>query len=161
MRGVHLFAGVLAAVLLADAGCSSARRDASGSTAAATATVAPRAHQRNVAAPANPDLGTVIERFYQQIEGEHWRFAYAMLSPRYRATLTPEEFQRRYDVLLSPDVTAQQLGGSTVVVRIDAKDRADRTRAIHLEETVKLAWDGEQWTIDRIERRSVSAASTR
>jgi hypothetical protein len=158
MRGVRLLSLTAAAALLIAAGCGTPHRDAAASPGASAA---PRAQGNAVPAPKNPDLGTVMERFYQQVEGDHWPFAYAMLSPRYRATLTQTQLEERYARLVSPDVTLRQLDDTTVVTRIDAKDRADRTRAVHLEETVKLAWDGEAWTIDRITRRDLGAASTR
>jgi hypothetical protein len=152
MRGV--LAGMMLAVLVA-AGCSAPRRDAS------TFLGTPVRRHHHAAAPKNPDLGTEIESFYQLVEGERWSYAYAMLSPRYRATLTQAQFERRYGSLVAPDVTAQQLDSSTVVAHIVAKDRADRAHTLHLEETVKLGWNGEQWTIEKITRRRLGAASTR
>ncbi len=113
--------------------------------------------QRHVAAPANPDLATVMERFYQQVEGRHWKFAYAMLSPRYRGTLRDSAFVERYVDLDNPDVRLQQKTDRVVIATLDGHDRTDRSRRRTFEETVTLAWDGEQWVIDDIRRRNLSA----
>ena len=145
---------VLGALLVFVAGgavaCGPDRR--TGTENAATA--APRAHRP---APGDPDLSAVTERYYELVEGAHWPYAYAMLSPRYRATLSEAEFERRYAVLAGLDVHARQATASTVVTRIDAKDAADRTRARRYEETLTFVWDGEDWKIDRIARREITA----
>ena len=112
-------------------------------------------------APVNPDLGTVMERFYQQIEGAHWPFAYAMLSPRYRATLDQDRFVALYDRYADLDVSLRQYGDRVVVARLGAKERGSPPRAHRFEETTTLAWDGEDWKIDRIARREVRPAGTR
>ena len=123
-------------------------------------TVAPAA-QRRAPAPANPDLGTVMERFYQQVEGAHWPFAYAMLSPRYRATLDQDRFVALYGRYADLDVSLRQFGDRVVVATLAAKDRDTPPRAHRFEETTTLAWDGEDWKIDRIARREVRPAGTR
>jgi len=97
-----------------------------------------------------------MERFYQYVEGAHWPFAYAMLSPRYRATLSQDDFVHRYDRLADADVALRHMPGTVVTARIDGVDRADRTRRVHFEETVRLVWDGEQWAIDAIARRDAA-----
>ena len=125
----------------------------SGGSAGSSATSAPHAHRP---APADPDLTAETERYYQLVEGAHWPFAYAMLSERLRAKLSEPQFERRYTVLVAPDVNARQAGPTTVVTRIDAKDSGDRTRARRYEETLSFVWDGEEWKIDRIARREVS-----
>jgi hypothetical protein len=112
-------------------------------------------------APANPDLGTVMERFYQQIEGAHWPFAYAMLSRRYRASISQDRFVAQYSAFGELDVSLRQYGDRVVVATIGAKERGTPARARRFEETTALAWDGEGWTIDRIVRRDVSRAGTR
>ncbi|MEA2688855.1 MAG: hypothetical protein QOD51_1462 [Candidatus Eremiobacteraeota bacterium] len=144
----RLSLGAVAAVLLV-AGCGPAHHAA----ADGSASTAPQAHRR-APAPANPDLGTVAERFYQYVEGSHWQFAYAMLSARYRATVTHDELMHRYENLADADVALRHTPGTVVTARLDAVDRNDRSRKLHVEETVKLAWDGEQWTIDDITRRT-------
>ncbi|HWT04227.1 MAG TPA: hypothetical protein VN224_00590 [Xanthomonadales bacterium] len=123
-------------------------------------TVAPAAHHR-APAPANPDLGTVMERFYQQVEGAHWPFAYAMLSPRYRASLTQDRFVALYDRYTDLDVSLRQFGDHIVVATLGAKERGSPPRAHRFEETTTLAWDGEDWKIDRIARRDVTRTGTR
>ena len=145
---------VLALAVAGACGCASPRERAS----VAAETVAPHRH---APAPANPDLGTVMERFYQQVEGAHWRFAYAMLSPRYRAALDQDRFVARYDRYTDLDVSLRQYGDRVVVATLGAKERAGPPRAHRFEETTTLAWDGEDWTIERIVRREVSSASTR
>ena len=152
MRGYVRFT-VVAAVLCA-ASCGPARHvDANGG-----ATAGPQAH-RGAPAPANPDLGTVTERFYQYVEGGHWQFAYAMLSRRYRATLTQNDLKQRYESFSNADVALRHAPGTVVTARLDAIDRNDRSRKLHADEIVKLAWDGEQWTIDDIVRRAASATA--
>jgi hypothetical protein len=147
---------VALALVVVSAGCTPARTTLSASTE----TVAPAA-RHHALAPANPDLGTVMERFYQQIEGAHWPFAYAMLSPRYRAALDQDRFVARYASFADLDVSRRQDGDRVVVATIGAKERGTPPRARRFAETTTLAWDGEDWKIDRIERRELSAASTR
>ena len=137
-------------------GCASPRVHADVSRGIATA-----AAHRHAPAPANPDLATVMERFYQQVEGAHWPFAYAMLSPRYRGTLDQERFVAQYDRYTDLDVSLRQSGDRVVVAALGAKDRGSPPRAYRFEETTTLAWDGEDWKIDRIARRDVSRAGTR
>jgi hypothetical protein len=156
MQAKRVMVVAVLAVLVAAAGCTPRRmhREISGGT------VAPAA-QHHAPAPANPDLGTVMERFYQQVEGAHWPFAYAMLSPRYRATLDQSGFVALYDRYTDLDVKLRQFGDRTVVAMVAAKERAIPQRARTFEETTTLAWDGEDWKIDRIARREVRPAGTR
>jgi hypothetical protein len=149
MRGFGLVrAAVGAAVSLVVAvtavACGPDHRAASAPSATAAA---PRAHRPP---PSDPDLSGVTERFYELVEGAHWPFAYAMLSTRYRASLTEAAFEKRYASLIAPDVKARQVGATTVVTRIDAKDASGRSR--RYEETLRFTWDGEDWKIDRIAR---------
>jgi len=143
------------AALVGAAGCGPAR---DAHTIAAT--VAPAAH-RHAPAPANPDLATVMERFYQQVEGAHWPFAYAMLSPRYRASLNQDRFVALYDRYTDLDVSLRQYGDRVVVAMLGANERGSPPRAHRFEETTTLAWDGEDWKIDRIARRDVTRTGTR
>jgi hypothetical protein len=149
MRGFRLApvavaAALAVAVAVTAVACGPEHRAAS---AVSATTAAPRAHRP---APSDPDLTGVTERFYQLVEGAHWAFAYAMLSPRYRASLTQAEFEQRYSSLIAPDVKARQVRATTVVTRIDAKDASGRSR--RYDETVGFVWDGEEWKIDRITR---------
>ena len=112
-------------------------------------------------APADPDLAGVMERFYQQVEGRHWRFAYAMLSAQYRAGRSEAELRNRYDELADLDVNLRQRTDRIVVARLVAHDRLDRARVRAVDETVTLAWDGGQWVIDAIRRRDVPLARAR
>lgn len=146
MRAARLLPVVIVAAMLAG-GCGPSRHAAE--TAAGDASPA---HVR-ATAPANPDLGTVMERYYQYIGGRHWQFAYAMLSPRYRATLSQDAFVARYEDLADADVAIRHRPGTVVVAQLDGVDRKDRSRRVHVLEVVKLVWDGEQWTIDDIARR--------
>jgi hypothetical protein len=123
-------------------------------------TVAPAAH-RHANPPANPDLATVMERFYQQVEGAHWPFAYAMLSARYRASLNQDRFITLYDGYTDLDVSLRQYGGRVVVAMLGAKERGNAPREHRFEETTTLAWDGEDWKIDRIARRDITRTGTR
>jgi len=119
------------------------------SAAALTAGCAPRpsapAHARP--APKNPDLGDVLERFYEDIEGRHWDVAYAMLSPRLRAALPEPAFEARYAAFADADVNVGQPAGLRAVVRLD--DARSHASAV---ERVTLAWNGEDWTVDRLDR---------
>jgi hypothetical protein len=122
-------------------------------------TVAPAAH-RHAPAPANPDLATLMERYYQLVEGAHWPFAYAMLSPRYRASLNQDRFVATYDRYADLDVRIHQTSDRVVVATFGAKDRANPSRTHVFEETMTLAWDGEDWKIERIARRDVTRTGT-
>ncbi|HEY0615829.1 MAG TPA: hypothetical protein VGC96_14360 [Candidatus Elarobacter sp.] len=102
--------------------------------------------------PANPDLLAVMERFYQQVEGAHWRFADGMLSPRYRAALGPAGIRSRYDGFADVDVTLRQSSGRSVVAAVTVVDRGATARKHRFEETSTLRWDGEDWTVDAIRR---------
>lgn len=144
---------VLALAVVGACGCAPHRERASVSTE----NVAPH---RNAPAPADPDLGTVMERFYQQVEGAHWRFAYAMLSPRYRSSLSQDRFVALYEPYTDLDVSLRQFG-DRVVATLGAKERAGPPRAHRFEETTTLAWDGEDWKIDRVARREVSPGNMR
>jgi hypothetical protein len=149
MRGFRLVPAAMGAALsiavaLTAVACGPEHRAASAPSATTTA---PRAHRP---APSDPDLSAVTERFYELVEGAHWPFAYAMLSTRYRASLTEAAFEKRYASLIAPDVKARQTAATTVVTRIDAKDASGRSR--RYEETLRFTWDGEEWKIDRIAR---------
>ncbi|MDQ6944022.1 MAG: hypothetical protein M3169_16110, partial [Candidatus Eremiobacteraeota bacterium] len=63
-----VLAAVLALAVTGACGCAShrVRTEISGGYDS------PAPH-RHAPAPADPDLGTVMERFYQQVEGAHWR----------------------------------------------------------------------------------------
>ena len=120
-----------------------------------------RAARAHAPAPANPDLGTVMERFYQQVEGAHWPFAYAMLSARYRARMDQDGFVARYAPFSDMDVSLLQRGDRVVIATIRATERAGPARASparvrRFQESVTLAWDGEDWRIDDIVRRDVT-----
>jgi|GEM_PF-1915662 len=156
MRANRVFVIAVLAVLAAAAGCTPPRV----TTTVNRGTVAPAAH-RHAPAPVNPDLGTVMERFYQQVEGAHWPFAYAMLSPRYRAALDQDRFVALYERYTDLDVSLRQLGDHVVVAMLGAKERGAAPRAYRFEETTTLAWDGEDWRIDRIVRRDVTRTGTR
>ncbi len=147
MRGCRRnFISALAAVVLAS-GCAEPRD-------VARALRSPPA----LPAPKNPDLGTVMERFYQQLEGGHWGFAYAMLAPAYRARLSESQLTQRYSIYASFDVTLRQRSDTLVTARIEAVDRDARPQ--HAEETVRLNWDGADWKIAGIRRRALSPADT-
>ena len=156
MRAHRVVMAAAAIGLVAAGGCASQRAPATLS-----ATTESPAAQRRAPAPANPDLGTVMERFYQQVEGAHWPFAYAMLSRRYRASLDQDRFVAQYDRFADLDVALRQRGDRVVVATIGAKDRGGAAGAHRFEETATLAWDGEDWRIDRIVRRDVTAPGTR
>jgi hypothetical protein len=141
MRGCRLgFISALAIALIVPApfllasGCAQPPRD----EAAAPAHALP--------APKDPDLGSVMERFYQQVEGNHWRFAYAMLAPAYRARLSEADLVAHYGKYASLDVTLRQQSDTTVVAHLAGTDRSDG-RPLRDEETVKLGWDGADWKI--------------
>ncbi len=106
-----------------------------------------------VPAPTDPDLGTVMERFYQQVEGRHWRFAYAMLAPAYRARLSEDDLARQYDGYASADVSLRQPSDRVVIAQLAATDPTGRR--LRVEETVTLAWDGADWQIAAIRRRAL------
>ena len=150
MRGYRLLQVATVAVALAAVGCGHAANARGG----------PAVHARRAApAPAYPDLGAVMERFYQQVEDGHWRFADAMLTPRYRASLGPDGVRARYEPLADIDVTLQQRDPRTVITALSALDSGTPRRRRRYRETVKLAWDGEQWLIDSIARSSVTGGT--
>ena len=141
MRGCRLgFISALAVALIAPApfllasGCAQPPRD----EAAAPAHALP--------VPKDPDLGTVMERFYQDVEGQHWRFAYAMLAPAYRTRHAEDVLVSRYGRYASFDVTLRQRSDTVVVSEIEGTDR-DGGRPLRDEEVVTLAWDGADWRI--------------
>ena len=86
-----------------------------------------------------------MERFYQYVEGEHWGFAYAMLSPAYRARMSEAGLVARYSRYTSFDVTLRQRSDTSVVSRITGIG-PDGKRSLYVE-TVTLAWDGADWKI--------------
>lgn len=133
MRGLRVLSLWLTLVTLCAGGCAP-RHDA--------------AQPARLAAPAppNPDLTPVIERFYQQVEADHWTPAYGMLSPRLRAALPRAEFVQRYRGFENADIHARQTGDRAVHVRLTAPGRT-------ADETVTFVWDGEVWLIDAIARR--------
>lgn len=98
-------------------------------------------------APTNPDLGDVLERYYEDVEGRHWEIAYAMLSPRLRASMSEAAFEARYAPYANADVTVGQPDGRRVAVHL-----SDAAHHLSTTERVTLAWDGEDWTIDRLDR---------
>lgn len=109
----------------------------------------------NAPAPADPDLGTVMERFYGDVEGGHWAIAYAMLSPRYRRTVGRGDFEAQYARFTDLDASLRQTGPRTVVATLTAHDRADPARVHRFAESWTLAWDGEDWTLDALRRREL------
>ncbi|MGD0053689.1 MAG: hypothetical protein ABSD03_17930 [Vulcanimicrobiaceae bacterium] len=135
--GRLLLAAAFAVVL--SAGCASG---SGGSSASASPQPA----------PTNPDLGAVLENFYQQIEDEHWSFAYAMLSARYRARLSQGAFVDRYRDIADLNVTVLQDTGRVVQVTLDGHRAGDPAKHVASVEWVRLAWDGQEWTIDDIRR---------
>jgi hypothetical protein len=157
MHAGRVLAVAVVALVVTASGCGTTRVQRTEVTRIDNA----RAAHRGAPAPANPDLGTVMERFYQQVEGAHWPFAYAMLSPRYRAALGQDALVARYAAFADLDVSLRQSGDRVVVATVGAKERGAPARARRFEETITLAWDGEDWKIDRIVRRDVSAAGTR
>ncbi|HYW53995.1 MAG TPA: hypothetical protein VE826_08495 [Dongiaceae bacterium] len=156
MRARRILAVAALAVVVAAGGCAPhrVRTEISGGYDAPAA-------RRHAPAPAEPDLATVMERFYQQVEGAHWPFAYAMLSPRYRSSLSQDRFVALYDRYGDLDVSLRQHGDRVVVAMLGAKERGGAAHAHRFEETTTLAWDGEDWKIERIARRGVTPAGTR
>lgn len=118
------------------------------------------APHRTAPAPSNPDLGTVLERFYQQLEGGHWRYAHAMLSARYGALVSEDELRERYASFAFAEITVGQPHGMTVAVELTAPAHAGEA-ALAVRETLSLVWDGEDWKIDRITRRAIDDRSIR
>ena len=146
-------AAAVALALAALGGCGPRHADAG---AGASATTAAAAHER---APQDPDLAAIMERFYQQVEGEHWAFADGMLSQGYRTAIGLDGVRPMYKDLADLDVSLQQTAASTVVANLSARDPTDRTRRLRYRETVRLLWDNDQWAIDLIARRDVSSGT--
>jgi hypothetical protein len=151
MRGerlLHVAAVAVATVLLC--ACSAARHAAAdaGTTAGAVASVAP--------GPQDTDLAAVMERFYQQLEGEHWAFADGMLTPGFHTMLGLDGIRERYKDLADLDVTLQQTGASTVVAHLTAKTRTNPVRRVSFIETARLFYTEDRWQIDSIARRELS-----
>ena len=107
-----------------------------------------------------------MERFYQQVEGGHWRFAYAMFAPAYRARHSEADLVARYSRYASLDVTLRQRSDTVVVSHLEGIDRDDGS-PLRDEETVTLAWDGADWKIADLRwvagdgRKAPSAIHTR
>ncbi|MGD1067389.1 MAG: hypothetical protein ABR975_11280 [Vulcanimicrobiaceae bacterium] len=120
-----------------------------GGSHAATATASPRP------APTDPDLGSMMENYYQQIEGEHWAFAYAMLSPRYKKQLSQDAFIDCYRSIVAPDVRVQQRTDRTLDVELQGRDASVPTKHIDEVEHVRVVWDGQEWLIDDIQRSAI------
>ena len=93
----------------------------------------------------------MIERYYQQIEGGHWRFAYAMLSDRYRRKITEVQLHDLYAPFHELSVAARQTSNRSISTVLDGHDGSGR-RTLPYRENVALTWDGEAWTIDAITR---------
>src|ERR1700682_3611523 len=74
MRREHRTGLAALAIVVALAGCGAADRGGD-----APAAPPPRPPRAVALAPADPDLASVMERFYQHVEGAHWAFAYGML----------------------------------------------------------------------------------
>lgn len=106
-------------------------------------------------APSDPDLGSVMENYYQQIEGQHWSFAYAMLSPRYKKQLSQDALIDCYRSIVNPDVRVQQRTDRTFDVEIQGRDANVPTKHIDEIEHVRVMWDGQEWLIDDIQRSAV------
>lgn len=140
-RAAHpiLAAGLTLAALLGLSGCG-------GRGTAARA--------QHVPAPADPDLGTVMERFYGDVEGRHWNIAYGMLAPDLRRSLSRDDFVAQYARFTDADATLRQRDARTVVAVLVTHDRAD-PRERRFEETWTLAWDGETWTLAALRRREL------
>lgn len=135
MRALRVLFVFIAAVTLSS--CAGAR---SGD--------APRQH---LPAPSHPDLSSLVERYYQQIEGAHWTIAYAMLSERYRGSHDRPAFETSYQGTSNADINARQVGDrrELVLLRIPASANAP---ARSIRETLTFAWDGEEWKVDDITR---------
>ncbi|HTD37625.1 MAG TPA: hypothetical protein VK669_08915 [Candidatus Limnocylindrales bacterium] len=148
MSGFRRFGPAAVAVLsiVLIAGCGSDHR---ASTTLLGTKIGAHAHRPP---PSDPDLTVPIERYYQFVEEGRWPYAYAMLSPRYRALLSEAQFELRYARMSSADVHARQVSPSTVVTRIDPSDAERRAGMRSFDETVRMTWDGEDWKIDRITR---------
>jgi hypothetical protein len=137
---VRVLSLAAACAVLALAGCVSA------TTSSSSATPAPKP------APTDPDLGSVLETYYQQVEDEHWRFAYAMLSSRYKAQLSQDAFTDRYRDIAGLNVTVRQLSDREADATLEGTDADDPGTHIAEVEHVRLAWDGQGWRIDAITR---------
>lgn len=144
MRSRALGLALLAACLMGFSGCGGPARQPN----------AARAHA-NAPAPADPDLGTVMERFYGDVEGGHWAVAYAMLSPRYRRALSRADFVAQYARFADIDASLRQTGARSLVATLTTHDRTDPARVRRLTETWTLAWDGEGWVLDALSRHEI------
>jgi hypothetical protein len=106
-------------------------------------------------APADPDLGSVLERFYEGIEDRRWAFAYAMLSPRYERALSRRDFTALYDRYADVDVAIRQTTSRSAVANLTVKEGSGTAARHHVEETWTFAWDGERWMLDGLQRREL------
>ena len=149
MRGKRLlqFAAVAVATAML-AACTARHADAGASTTDATATAVP--------GPQDTDLAAVMERFYQQVEGEHWQFADGMLTPGFHTILGLDGVRPRYQDLWNLDVSLQQTGSSTVVAHLTARHRSDPARYSSYIETARLFYTEGRWEVDSIARRDLS-----
>ncbi|HTJ25063.1 MAG TPA: hypothetical protein VMA36_02765 [Candidatus Limnocylindria bacterium] len=141
MRRDRFVSTAAAAAVSLAAGCTSASRPMAASSAAP--------------APTNPDLGGVLERFYEGIEDRRWSFAYAMLSPRYARELSRSDFTALYDRYADTDVAIRQTSDRSAVATLTVQERNPGPRR-RFEETWRFAWDGERWELDGLRRRELS-----
>jgi len=146
MRGYRLTSLLLVVALIAGSGCT--QRDAAVDAKHA-------APARRASPPPNPDFTAVIERYYQQVESAHWRFAYAILSARYRRKITEAQLESLYSRFHELSVAARQTSDRTLTTALDGRDRMGR-RVPPYEEKITMDWDGEEWTIDAIARPDFS-----
>jgi hypothetical protein len=145
MRGDRFVSIAVALAVLLAAGCASTTQRHTTSSAAP----AP--------APSDPDLGAVLERFYEGIEDRRWAFAYAMLSPRYERALSRNDFTALYDRFADVQVVIRQTTERSAVATLRTKEHATAAASRRFEETWTFAWDGERWVLDGLRRRELPA----
>jgi hypothetical protein len=153
MRVERSFSVAVLCCALTVAGCTGSHRD--GAAAASPAPPAVAAHSPG---PRDGDAAAALERYYQLISSRRWTFAYAMLTPRYRASVDERTFRSAYESLIDPDVRVTKMQDGTLRTTIDGIERNGRRHSV--EETMTVVWDGTQWQIDEIRRREVSPRRT-
>ena len=93
--------------------------------------------------PKNPDLGAVMERYYQGVTSERWAFVHAMLAPKLADRYDTDALKARYGRYRDADVQVQEAHGKTMRTTL-------RTPTLQAAESATLTWAGDHWEIAQL-----------
>lgn len=93
--------------------------------------------------PREPDLGAVMERYYEAATSGHWLLVHGMLSQRLGARLDGDALRRRYGPFRDARVRIADAGPKTIRTIL-------RTPVLQTTETATLRWDSDRWEIDSL-----------